>query len=189
MIFPLSLKTPLQNFKLLSHCLIPRPIAWVSSLNDNGSINLAPFSFFSVVSLEPAILSLCLMKKSDGLPKDTLQNARTRQKLSISIPSLAQEKLVQECSKELDSGISEAAEFGIDLEVLHSAYPPVPKGVKVAFFCEFHSVLDFASATDTLLVELKEIYVNDALCNEGLDFEFDALARSGRGFKNLTPLN
>ncbi|MCI6217188.1 MAG: flavin reductase [Helicobacter sp.] len=184
MIIPLSPLTPLKNFKLISLSLVPRPIAWVSSLNASGNINLAPFSFFNVISLEPTLLSLCFTKKSDGDFKDTFINAKTHKKLTISIPSLKHQQSVQESSKELQSTLSEATEFGIKLKILHPGYPPAPADIEVVFFCEFYDVLDFKSATDTLVVELKEIYIQDLLYKESLDFDFRALGRSGRGYKN-----
>lgn len=191
MIFEFLPNTPLQNFKILSQCLVPRPIAWISTFNDNSSINLAPFSFFAPVSLEPTIISVCLMKKSDGSIKDTLYNAKTSKYASITIPSPRDHIQVQECSIELDRGKSEASESGIHLTSLLSDYPPVPSGCQCAFFCDFYDIWEFQSATDTLLLEVKQCFV-DARCvyesSEDLRFVLEPLVRAGAGFKTLQDL-
>ncbi|WP_394959345.1 flavin reductase family protein [uncultured Helicobacter sp.] len=191
MIFTFSPTTPLQNFKILSQCLIPRPIAWISTMNDNGSINLAPFSFFAPISLEPTILSVCLMKKSDGSIKDTLHNAKTFKRASITIPSPQDCTQVQACSQEFEQGTSEASELDIHLSSLLSDYPPVPSNCQCAFFCDFYDVWDFQSATDTLLLEVKQCFVNadfESESSEDLRFSLEPLARAGRGFKILQDL-
>ena len=191
MIFTFSPTTPLQNYKILSQCLIPRPIAWISTIHSNGSINLAPFSFFAPISLEPTILSVCLMKKSDGSPKDTLHNAKTSKRVTITIPSPQESAQVQGCSLELELGKSEASELGIHLTSLLSDYPPVPSGCQCAFFCDFYDVLGFQSATDTLLLELKQCFVSERCVSDSSDdlrFVFEPLARAGSGFKVLQDL-
>lgn len=191
MLFDFSPNTPLQNFKILSQCLIPRPIAWISTINDNGSINLAPFSFFAPVSLEPTILSVCVMKKSDDTIKDTLYNAKTHKCVTITIPSPQDYLHLQQCSEEFARGISEASELGISLKSIHSNYPPVPSNAQCAFLCDFYDIWDFQSTTDTLLLELKQCFVDERCISEStqdLRLVFEALARTGNDFKVLKDL-
>ncbi|HIV48283.1 flavin reductase family protein [uncultured Helicobacter sp.] len=191
MIFTFSPTTPLQNFKILSQCLVPRPIAWISTINDNGSINLAPFSFFAPVSLEPTILSVCLMKKSDGGIKDTLYNAKRSKHASITIPNPQDCTQVQQCSTEFERGKSEASEIGIRLTSILSDYPPVPSNCQCAFFCDFYDIWEFQSTTDTLLLEVKQCFVDARFASESsenLRFVLEPLVRAGSGFKVLQDL-
>lgn len=63
-----------QQYKFISGSIIPRPIAWVTSLADNGIVNLAPFSFFSGLSNQLPLLSLAILRNQDGTMKDTASN-------------------------------------------------------------------------------------------------------------------
>jgi len=63
-----------QAYKLLISALIPRPIALVSTVNESGVVNVAPFSFFGGVSSKPPIIYISIDRKRDGDKKDTLKN-------------------------------------------------------------------------------------------------------------------
>ncbi|QOJ00593.1 MAG: flavin reductase family protein [Phycisphaeraceae bacterium] len=64
-----------QRYKILIGSIVPRPIAWVSTISTAGLHNLAPFSFFTGVGSNPMTLLLCPANKPDGSDKDTLKNA------------------------------------------------------------------------------------------------------------------
>ena len=63
-------------YKLLAGLVTPRPIAWVTTLNEDGSVNAAPFSFFNVLGTKPPILGFAPGDKEPGIPKDTARNIR-----------------------------------------------------------------------------------------------------------------
>ena len=63
-----------DRYKLLSGIVIPRPIALVTTLDANGAVNAAPFSFFNVFSEDPPLVALGLQHKPDRSPKDTTRN-------------------------------------------------------------------------------------------------------------------
>ncbi len=65
--------TQRENYKLLIGSIIPRPVAVVSTQSADGIVNIAPFSFFNIVSSEPVILSLAIQRK-EGELKDTVRN-------------------------------------------------------------------------------------------------------------------
>ena len=71
--------TERERYKLLSGALIPRPIAWTLTQNEaTGSLNLAPFSFFTVLASEQPLVSLSVMRRrQDGEMKDTSRNLVT----------------------------------------------------------------------------------------------------------------
>ena len=70
---PLSLSVA-DRYKLLIGCVVPRPIAFVSTISPDGAPNLAPFSFFTGVGSNPLTLLFCPSNKPDGTEKDTLRN-------------------------------------------------------------------------------------------------------------------
>jgi flavin reductase (DIM6/NTAB) family NADH-FMN oxidoreductase RutF len=63
-----------DNYKLLTNLVVPRPIAWVTSVNAGGVINLAPFSFFNAVGVNPLYLIISIGINDAGEPKDTAKN-------------------------------------------------------------------------------------------------------------------
>jgi flavin reductase (DIM6/NTAB) family NADH-FMN oxidoreductase RutF len=63
-----------DNYKLLTNLVVPRPIAWVTSLNANGVVNLAPFSFFNAVGANPLYLIISIGLTDSGETKDTARN-------------------------------------------------------------------------------------------------------------------
>lgn len=66
--------TASDNYKLLTNLVVPRPIAWVSSVSGEGLVNLAPFSFFNAVDNDPLLVMISVGKNSDGSLKDTASN-------------------------------------------------------------------------------------------------------------------
>ena len=65
--------TERENYKLLIGSIVPRPIAFVTSLAKDGTVNAAPFSYFNIVSSNPPMISISTQRK-DGRRKDTAQN-------------------------------------------------------------------------------------------------------------------
>jgi len=69
-----SLHSTADNYKILTNLVVPRPIAWVTSLSQAGVVNLAPFSFFNAVGSDPLYLVISIGCRDNGTPKDTAQN-------------------------------------------------------------------------------------------------------------------
>lgn len=87
---PLSLTPsemlPAAAYRLFQSLVAPRPIAWVSSIDSRGKVNLAPFSFFNAVATNPLIVMLAIGRKGSG-PKDTLRNLQETGEFVINIVS------------------------------------------------------------------------------------------------------
>ncbi|WP_138494831.1 flavin reductase family protein [Paenibacillus pinistramenti] len=84
-----------DNYKLLIGSIIPRPIAFITTLGGDGTVNAAPFSYFSIASSAPPILSVSVQRKN-GEMKDTARNALSRRELVIHI---VDESLAEEMNK------------------------------------------------------------------------------------------
>ena len=69
-----SLHSTADNYKILTNLVVPRPIAWVTSLSDAGIVNLAPFSFFNAVGSDPLYVVISIGCRDNGTPKDTARN-------------------------------------------------------------------------------------------------------------------
>jgi flavin reductase (DIM6/NTAB) family NADH-FMN oxidoreductase RutF len=69
-----ALHTNADNYKILTNVVVPRPIAWISSVSPTGVINLAPFSFFNAVGSDPLYVVVSVGLRDDGTLKDTARN-------------------------------------------------------------------------------------------------------------------
>jgi flavin reductase (DIM6/NTAB) family NADH-FMN oxidoreductase RutF len=76
---------PSAAYKLLTSTITPRPIAWVSSLSVDGVVNLAPFSFFQMVTDQPPTLMISTQHKADGSRKDTSINIEATQDFVVNL--------------------------------------------------------------------------------------------------------
>jgi len=188
MIFDLSKDTKLnENYKLMAQTILPRPIAWVVT-EDNGVVNIAPFSYFIGLSSEPASVLVSVGHKADGIPKDTLANIRKNQKCTICMVEEKDLEKMHFSSKGLEKDVSEAEQFDIETEVMVEGYPPAIKGVPSAYFCTLNQEIDLGGGTTIpLVLNVKEIFVDDRIITdrERLSISFKPVARIGKSYAFL----
>jgi flavin reductase (DIM6/NTAB) family NADH-FMN oxidoreductase RutF len=139
--FDFATLKPQERYKLLTGLVVPRPIAWVTSLNPDGSVNAAPFSFFNAMGSDPGLVVIGVGNHG-GRPKDTASNIK---RLGSFVVNLVAEELAENMNLtavEFPEGISEVEVLG--LEVAPSLHTPVPRLVKApaGFECKLHSVLE-----------------------------------------------
>jgi len=193
MIFNLDDNTINDKYKLMAQTIIPRPIAWVVT-KDDGIINIAPFSYFIGLSSDPASVLISVGHKANGTPKDTLSNIRKTKKCTICMVDEANLQMMHFSSKELDKNISEAEVFKIQTDSIFNEYPPIIKGVSVAYFCEFNQEIDLGnSSTIPIVLNVKQIFVKDEAITdkERITIEFNPVARIGKSYaflgEDITP--
>lgn len=107
-----SLHSALDNYKLLTNLVVPRPIAWVTSLSPSGVVNLAPFSFFNAVASDPLYVIISVGHNDDGQPKDTARNIQASGEFVVN---LVTEEL-------FDAMNISAADFPADTSELEAAH-------------------------------------------------------------------
>ncbi len=186
MIFDYSKTSKGENYKLMSNSVIPRPIAWI--VTQRGEVvNVAPFSYFTALSSKPATLIVSIGHKKSGEEKDTLKNIRELKKCVICMASEDFLEKLHLSSKDLPFEKSEAEVFDIFLDKILDDFPPMVKGVPVAFFCTLYQEIDLKeSKTIPLVLEIKYQYVNDNIINmENFDINFNPLVRVGKSYAKI----
>ena len=176
-----------ETYKLMAQTIIPRPVAWVVT-EDEGVVNIAPFSYFIGLSSDPASVLISVGHKPDGTPKDTLANIRKHKKCTICMVQEEDLEKMHCSSKGLSHEESEAALFDIETEKVAEAYPPMIKGVPSAYFCELNQEIDLGGgSTVPLVLNVKQIMVDDAVITdkERLTISFDPVARIGKSYAFL----
>ena len=183
-----------QRYQLMAQTIIPRPIAWVLTQDEEGTLNIAPFSYFMGLSSEPPTMMVSVGHKSDGTQKDTLKNLRETKKCTICMVDETLLEKMHFSSKELDASLSEADEFSITTKNVVDGFPPMVEGVPSAFFCEFYQEIDLkGSQTIPLIVEIKAQYIDDKIITdkEKITLDYEPLARVGKSYallgKKITP--
>lgn len=177
MIIDFAQLKPAEIYKTMIQSIIPRPVAWTLSVNDNGSFNLAPFSYFNAIGSNPPMVSLSIGKRKDGTDKDTKRNIEERQYFTVHIPSVESAQLVTDSAKGFEPNVSEISELSLDL-VQEAGKTPRLKDCKVAYFCKLEKIIELGNAPQSLIIGLVEsIYIADECVKKSADgFQIDAAA-------------
>lgn len=158
------------SYALLTGSIIPRPIAWVSSLNEDGILNLAPYSFFTVASCNPPVLAVTQVVPRDQTSKHTLDNLQTTSQCVVNIVSEALAEAMNATCANYPRHISEFSAVGIESEASHRVAPAGVKDALVRFECTLRDIIDVSSAPmggQMMLLDVVNIYVNDLVMISG----------------------
>ncbi|MEX2116318.1 MAG: flavin reductase family protein [Bacteroidota bacterium] len=107
--------SPREVYQLLSSCVIPRPIAWVTTRSTAGVINAAPFSFFNIVSADPPIVMIAVSRHARGR-KDTAHNIHETKEFGVSVVTESLAKAMNATSASFPSSVSEIEQAGLVLQ-------------------------------------------------------------------------
>lgn len=160
-----------DNYKLLINAIIPRPIAFVSTINKAGQVNLAPFSFFNAVASEPPTLMIAISRKRDGDKKDTLRNIEETGEFVVNLASDWLIDALVHCAAEYPYGVDEMQKVGLTPAPSLHVKPPRVKEAAVQFECSIIQTLTIgdAPATSTAVVfgKIVQYHVLDAVMLDG----------------------
>lgn len=158
-----------QRYHIMTQSIIPRPIAWVLTNSTNGNnnrdnLNLAPFSYFTAISSDPALLMLSVGKKPNGDIKDTLTNVLKNKKMVIHIAGENLADVVTQTAASLEHGDSELATMSDEiLKTVPFEGFTLPRLAQcdIAYACELFEIKEIGDVPQTLIfVEIKQLYVS-----------------------------
>ncbi|GAA0686876.1 flavin reductase family protein [Marinobacterium maritimum] len=167
MIFSAHEMAPADVYHTLTQIIIPRPVAWVLSPNDEAgdSLNLAPFSFFNAVCSDPPVLMLSIGTKADGTLKDSCRNLLERKRCVIHIGSEEQVQAISDTARELAFGDSELELTGQELVEFQGVGMKRLQGAPIAMACSLHQHIEVGNKPQhLLLVEVEQFWIDDAVC-------------------------
>jgi len=166
---------PRLFYRLLSGIIGPRPIALVSSSNLNGEINLAPFSFFNVMSIQPPVLVFSpLTRLRTNTKKDTLNNVYEHKEVVINIIGYDHVEQVSIAGNDYDSEVNEFIKSGFNEVSSDIVKPPRVKEALASFECKVVSVLalgDKGGAGNLVICEVLTAHFKKGLVND--DFQIN----------------
>lgn len=162
--------TERENYKLLIGSVIPRPIAFVTTVTEDGVVNAAPFSFFNIVSSNPAMLSVSIQRKN-GEMKDTARNAKAKKQFVIHIVDTDNVAEVNKTAANLAADESEIDTTSLTLITSSVVDVPAVKESKVRFECELVQAIELgegdAIGCDLLIGRIVAYHVDEAIYEDG----------------------
>lgn len=156
-----------QRYHLMTQTIIPRPIAWALTDSGDANYNLAPFSYFTAVSSDPALLMISVGKKPNGDNKDTLTNILKNKKMVIHIASEQHADIVTKTAATLAHGESELTHSGLTTTAFEDFSLPRLAQCDIAYGCELYEIKELGDIPQTLIfVEVKQLYLSDAVVSQ-----------------------
>ena len=138
-------------YRLLVGCVAPRPIAWITTLNGDGSVNCAPFSSYNYVCTTPPMLAINITERADRL-KDTARNMRERGQFVVNVATEANMEVMHRCGADYAPDESEAAILGLDLLPSRRVAPPRIAISPVQMECRLDQFIKLGTGTNTLYI-------------------------------------
>ncbi|MEM6896542.1 MAG: flavin reductase family protein [Pseudomonadota bacterium] len=154
---------PAIRYKLLTAVVIPRPVAWITTLNPDGSANAAPYSFFNVFGQDPALVVLGLQHKADGSAKDTPANIGSSGEFVINIANVALTEAMVATATAYAPGVSEPEALELALAPSSKIATPRLAEAPVALECRRVVSLTFSQERELLVGEVIGLTAMDGL--------------------------
>ncbi|MDX8498563.1 flavin reductase family protein [Mesorhizobium sp. VK4C] len=178
-----------EKYKLLIGTVVPRPIALVTTVDQEGRANAAPISFFNCLSAEPAVLALGVENHDDLSFKDTARNIRATGVFTINIVSRAILEAMNVCAVPFASEIDELAEAGLTALPGSAIKAPYVAQSPAAFECRSYLNLGIGNSREIILGEVLAAHIRSDIVNPRLHVDpvgLDAVGRMGGHGYSLT---
>ncbi|MFZ0279624.1 MAG: flavin reductase family protein [Candidatus Sulfotelmatobacter sp.] len=166
-----------ELYGIILNSVAPRPIAWVSTISASGDLNLAPFSFFNAVCVDPPLLAfapgLRQPKQAEvvhGEAKDTLRNVRETKEFVVNIVTYELREAMNLTSGEYDASVDEFELAKLTPQPSKIVRPPRVAESPVSFECRLHQILDFSprpTGSSLVIGQVVSIHIADAHLKDG----------------------
>lgn len=143
--------TAADGYALLSGIVVPRPIAWVTTMDTQGRVNAAPFSCYTYVSNRPPMLAIN-MGKRDGKPKDTVNNLRARGTYVVNVVTDELIEQMHQSSFDYPADVSEPEVLGLKLAPSRLIEVPRLADVPISLECKLRHVYEFGEQQNELVI-------------------------------------
>jgi flavin reductase (DIM6/NTAB) family NADH-FMN oxidoreductase RutF len=162
--------TPGQRQAYLQHAIAPRPIAFASTIDAHGRVNLSPFSFFNLFSSNPPIVIFSPARRvRDNTIKHTLENVQSVAEVVINIVDYDMVQQMSLSSCEFPKGVNEFEKAGFTMETATVVKPPMVKESKVKLECKVLEIKPLGTeggAGNLVICEVLVMHIQDDILNE-----------------------
>ena len=179
-----------DRYKLLIGTVIPRPIAFVTTVNEDGQPNAAPYSFFNVLSADPAIVAIGVENRPDMAFKDTTRNVRMTEVFTVNIVDDALVQAMNTCAIDFPSNVNELEMAGLTaVPGTHVACPRILEA-PASLECRRYMTMAVGKSREILFGEVLGVFIReDAVNPDTLHVDqrlMDAVGRlGGHGYSRI----
>ena len=170
-------------YKLMVGVIVPRPIAFVSTVSADGTRNLAPFSFFTGISANPPVICFSpMVRASDGARKDTLRNVEAVREFVVNAVSEGFAEKMNICSAEFPPEVDEFEVSGLTPVASDLVKPPRVQESHISMECRLMEIVEVSAKPlggSLVIGEVLRFHVDDALI-DGYKIDPDKLHAIGR---------
>jgi flavin reductase (DIM6/NTAB) family NADH-FMN oxidoreductase RutF len=155
-------------------CVVPRPIAWVTSIHPNGAINLAPFSFFNALASDPPMVMIAFTGyHPDGGEKDTLHNIKASGEFVVNMVPLALKDAMNVTSGPAGHDVNELELAGLTSVASTLVKPPRVAEAPIHLECRFYQEIELPctlanSINRTIIGQVLGVHIDDDVLNNGV---------------------
>ena len=156
---------------LLMGCVTPRPIAFVSTIGENGIYNVAPFSCFTVMSMHPAIVGFAIGRRRGGGKKDTLVNIEYSKDFVVNVVSEPIAQAMNQAAGDYPIDVDEFTEAGLTPVASELVRPPRVAESPIHLECKLVQIMEFGAPPHThhfVVGEIVIVHVQDDLLADGV---------------------
>ena len=170
-----------ERYQLLTSLVVPRPIGWVSTRGEDGTLNVAPFSFFAAISASPMLVSLSIGTRR-GVAKDSLQNIRHTGAFCVNVVTEGQLAYMNQTAASLPSDQDEFAFAGLPVAEAESVEAPYVANCPAVLECRLFKEVDLDGSGSLVIGEVTAVRLDPELPTiEGSAFvDSEALRPVGR---------
>jgi flavin reductase (DIM6/NTAB) family NADH-FMN oxidoreductase RutF len=140
-----------DSYRLLISAIVPRPIAWVSTVGSDGSLNLAPYSFFNAVSGEPPTVMFSVGQRR-GQPKDTLRNIEATGECVINLADRALAEQMVKTAGEWDYDVNEFEMAELETAPSEVVQPPRVAAAPLALEAKLAQIVPVPESHNTIVL-------------------------------------
>ncbi len=181
--FDLAALSARDRYKLIIGTVIPRPIAFVTTVNEHGRVNAAPYSFFNCLSADPAIVAIGVENKPDMRYKDTAHNVRVTEQFTVNIVDHALVEAMNVCAIAFPSETDELAMAGLTaVPGTHVRCPRIAEA-PAALECRRYITLEVGRSREIILGEVLGMFIRadavDPVTKYVDQKKMDAIGRMG----------
>jgi flavin reductase (DIM6/NTAB) family NADH-FMN oxidoreductase RutF len=151
-----------DRYKIVTATILPRPIAWVSTISADGVPNLAPFSFFTVASSDPFTLLFSCSHKPDGSKKDTWVNAEASSEFVVNLTNQATAEAMNITATTFPHGVSEFDAAGLTPAPCQTISAPRVLEAPVSFECKLTQIVE-VGGNAVIFGAVQMIHIDDAI--------------------------
>ena len=164
---PINSLSSTQAYRIVSSLVVPRPIAWVSTLDSSGIRNLAPHSFFNMASATPPIVHFSSNGwREDGEPKDSLRNARDTGEFVVNIVDSTHLLAMNISSADFPAGEDEFLWADLESEPSLLLKTPRVRGAMAALGCRVETIVEIGDG-HVVFGQVVEVHISERVWQEG----------------------